>query len=135
VTADALQPRDGADAALAVAHVIGWQMTKIDLPALVAGLPNATHIVASLANPDAFEPVRDDVSVEGQVTFLAPVAAPTAAAPAASTITADGDQTLVIITQYINLLQWRQAGTAIWLIAIVVTGFDYLSAWLREKIV
>ena len=40
-----------------------------------------------------------------------------------------------ILTQYINLLQWSQAGTAIWLIAIVVTAIDYLSAWLREKIV
>ena len=39
-----------------------------------------------------------------------------------------------ILTQYINLLQWNQAGTAIWLIAIVVTAIDYLSAWLREKI-
>ena len=40
-----------------------------------------------------------------------------------------------ILTQYINLLQWNQAGTAIWLIAIAVTAIDYLSAWLREKIV
>jgi phosphonate transport system permease protein len=40
-----------------------------------------------------------------------------------------------ILTQYINLLQWSQAGTAIWLIAIVVTAIDYLSAWLREQIV
>ena len=40
-----------------------------------------------------------------------------------------------ILTQYINLLQWSQAGTAIWLIAIVVTGIDYLSAWLRERII
>jgi phosphonate transport system permease protein len=40
-----------------------------------------------------------------------------------------------ILTQYINLLQWQQAGTAIWLIAIVVTAIDYLSAWLREKII
>jgi phosphonate ABC transporter permease subunit PhnE len=40
-----------------------------------------------------------------------------------------------ILTQYINLLQWHQAGTAIWLIAIVVTAIDYLSAWLREKII
>jgi phosphonate transport system permease protein len=40
-----------------------------------------------------------------------------------------------ILTQYINLLQWNQAGTAIWLIAIVVTGIDYLSAWLRERII
>src|SRR5688500_14929305 len=39
-----------------------------------------------------------------------------------------------ILTQYINLLQWNQAGTAIWLIAIVVTAIDYLSAWLRERI-
>ena len=40
-----------------------------------------------------------------------------------------------ILTQYINLLQWNQAGTAIWLIALVVTSIDYLSAWMREKIV
>lgn len=40
-----------------------------------------------------------------------------------------------ILTQYINLLQWNQAGTAIWLIAIVVTAIDYLSAWLRAKVV
>jgi phosphonate transport system permease protein len=40
-----------------------------------------------------------------------------------------------ILTQYINLLQWSQAGTAIWLIAIVVTAIDYLSSWLREKLV
>ena len=40
-----------------------------------------------------------------------------------------------ILTQYINLLQWNQAGTAIWLIAIVVTAIDYLSAWLRERLI
>lgn len=40
-----------------------------------------------------------------------------------------------ILTQYINLLQWNQAGTAIWLIAIVVSAIDYLSAWMREKII
>ena len=40
-----------------------------------------------------------------------------------------------ILTQYINLLQWNQAGTAIWLIAIAVTAIDYLSAWLRERII
>lgn len=40
-----------------------------------------------------------------------------------------------ILTQYINLLQWSQAGTAIWLIAIAVTAIDYVSAWMREKIV
>ena len=40
-----------------------------------------------------------------------------------------------ILTQYITLLQWQQAGTAIWLIAIVVTAIDYLSAYLREKVI
>jgi phosphonate transport system permease protein len=40
-----------------------------------------------------------------------------------------------ILTQYINLGQWNQAGTAIWLIAIVVTAFDYFSGWLRERII
>jgi phosphonate transport system permease protein len=40
-----------------------------------------------------------------------------------------------ILIQYINLLQWNQAGTAIWLIAIVVMAMDYASAVIREKIV
>ncbi len=39
-----------------------------------------------------------------------------------------------ILTQYINLLQWNQAGTAIWLIAIVVMAMDYVSAVVRERI-
>ena len=40
-----------------------------------------------------------------------------------------------ILTQYINLLQWNAAGTAIWLIAIVVMAMDYASAVIRERIV
>ena len=37
--------------------------------------------------------------------------------------------------QYMGLLQWRQAATAIWLIAGVVMLMDYASAVIREKIV
>jgi phosphonate transport system permease protein len=40
-----------------------------------------------------------------------------------------------LLIQYINLLQWNQAGTVIWLIAIVVAVMDYASAVLREKVV
>ncbi len=40
-----------------------------------------------------------------------------------------------LLIQYINLLQWRQAGTAIWLIAAVVMAMDYASAVIRERIV
>jgi len=40
-----------------------------------------------------------------------------------------------LLIQYINLLQWSQAGTAIWLIAAVVMAIDYASAWLRERAV
>jgi ABC-type phosphate/phosphonate transport system permease subunit len=36
--------------------------------------------------------------------------------------------------QYINLLQWSQAATALWMIAIVVVGLDYASAVVRERI-
>src|SRR5262249_8897720 len=32
-----------------------------------------------------------------------------------------------VLQQYINLLQWRQAATALWLIAIVVAVLDYAS--------
>lgn len=39
------------------------------------------------------------------------------------------------LIQYMNLLQWRQAATAIWLIAGVVMLMDYASAIIREKIV
>lgn len=35
--------------------------------------------------------------------------------------------------QYINSLQWNQAGTAIWLIAIAVILMDWASAVVREK--
>jgi len=38
------------------------------------------------------------------------------------------------LIQYMNLLQWRQAATAIWLIAAVVMLMDYASAVIREKI-
>jgi phosphonate transport system permease protein len=40
-----------------------------------------------------------------------------------------------ILQQYINLLQYRQAATAVWAIAIVVAALDYLSAKVREKVV
>jgi len=40
-----------------------------------------------------------------------------------------------ILQQYINLLQWRQAATALWMIAIVVAILDYASAVVRERIV
>ena len=40
-----------------------------------------------------------------------------------------------ILIQYINLLQWRQAATALWMIAIVVAVLDYVSAVARERLV
>ncbi len=40
-----------------------------------------------------------------------------------------------LLIQYINLLQWNQAATAIWLIAIVVMSMDYASAVIRERVV
>lgn len=40
-----------------------------------------------------------------------------------------------ILTQYIQVLQWREAATAIWLIAAVVMLMDYASAVVRERIV
>ena len=39
------------------------------------------------------------------------------------------------LIQYMNLMQWRQAATCIWLIAGVVMLMDYVSAVVREKIV
>lgn len=39
------------------------------------------------------------------------------------------------LIQYMNLMQWRQAATAIWLIAGVVMLMDYASAVIREKVV
>jgi len=38
------------------------------------------------------------------------------------------------LIQYMNLLQWRQAATAIWLIAGVVMVMDYASTVIRERI-
>ncbi len=40
-----------------------------------------------------------------------------------------------ILLQYINLLQWNQAATALWMITIVVALLDYASAVVRERIV
>jgi len=40
-----------------------------------------------------------------------------------------------ILQQYINLLQYRQAATAVWAITLVVAAMDYLSAVVREKYV
>lgn len=40
-----------------------------------------------------------------------------------------------ILIQYINLLQWNQAATALWLIGIVVITMDYASAIIRERLV
>jgi phosphonate transport system permease protein len=39
-----------------------------------------------------------------------------------------------ILQQYINLLEWRQAATALWMIAIVVAMLDYASAVVRERV-
>lgn len=40
-----------------------------------------------------------------------------------------------LLKQYIDLTQWHQAGTAIWLIAGVVMVMDYASAVIRERII
>lgn len=40
-----------------------------------------------------------------------------------------------LLQQYINLLQWRQAATALWMIAVVVILLDYASAVVRERLV
>lgn len=40
-----------------------------------------------------------------------------------------------LLIQYINLLQWSQAATALWLIAIVVMAMDYFSAYLRARLI
>lgn len=40
-----------------------------------------------------------------------------------------------ILMQYINLLQWPQAATALWMIALVVAILDYGSAVVRERLV
>ena len=40
-----------------------------------------------------------------------------------------------ILIQYINLLQWNQAATALWLITIVVMVLDFSSAYIRRKLI
>jgi phosphonate transport system permease protein len=40
-----------------------------------------------------------------------------------------------VLQQYINLLRWPQAATALWMIALVVAAMDYASAVLRARIV
>ena len=40
-----------------------------------------------------------------------------------------------ILIQYINLLQWNQAATALWLIGIVVIVMDQASAIIRERLI
>jgi phosphonate transport system permease protein len=40
-----------------------------------------------------------------------------------------------ILLQYINLLQFRQAATCIWAIAIVVIAIDWASAKLRAQVI
>jgi phosphonate transport system permease protein len=39
-----------------------------------------------------------------------------------------------LLTQWINLVQYRQAATAVYAIVIVVASMDYFSGWLRAKI-
>jgi phosphonate transport system permease protein len=40
-----------------------------------------------------------------------------------------------LLIQYINLLQWNQAGAALWLIGITVMVMDYASAVIRARLV
>ncbi len=40
-----------------------------------------------------------------------------------------------LLIQFINLLQWRQAATAVWGITVVVAVMDYFSAAVRERVV
>ncbi len=40
-----------------------------------------------------------------------------------------------LLIQFINLLQWREAATAVWGITIVVAAMDFFSAKIREKVV
>lgn len=40
-----------------------------------------------------------------------------------------------LLIQYINLLQWKQAATAIWLITLIVMSLDFASAYLRNKVI
>ena len=40
-----------------------------------------------------------------------------------------------LLIQWINLIQYRQAATAVWAIVIVIASMDYFSAWIRKKVV
>jgi phosphonate transport system permease protein len=40
-----------------------------------------------------------------------------------------------LLIQYIQLLQYNEAATVLWLIVAVVTAMDYASAWIRARIV
>jgi phosphonate transport system permease protein len=40
-----------------------------------------------------------------------------------------------ILKQYIDLLQWNQAATALWLIALVVMAMDYASTAIRSRVI
>ncbi len=40
-----------------------------------------------------------------------------------------------ILIQYINLLQYQKAAVAMWAIVIVVSAMDYISGYVREKVV
>ena len=40
-----------------------------------------------------------------------------------------------ILIQYMNLLLWQRAATAIWLIVVVVMAMDYASSYVRHKVV
>ena len=40
-----------------------------------------------------------------------------------------------LLIQYINLLQWNQAGAALWMIGITVMLMDYASAVIRARLV
>ncbi len=40
-----------------------------------------------------------------------------------------------LLIQYINLLQWNQAGAALWMIGITVILMDYASAVIRQRLI
>jgi phosphonate transport system permease protein len=40
-----------------------------------------------------------------------------------------------LLVQYINLLQYNQAATVLWMIVIAVTLMDYASAAIRSRLV
>ena len=39
-----------------------------------------------------------------------------------------------LLIQYMNLLLWRDAAVAIWAIVVVVMTLDWLSGWVRRKV-